>query len=256
MTSPALNLFGLNSFKSSCTQVSNVLFRVYIIIFGPKEISIIVGKHFLWLFPLSNSGSLRQKVCSFCLTLRAKGIIGMRYLNITTDHRWILLKRAGNMDFKVFLLLAWTSVWTNSWVWEALMLMWRQYNVLWRHCDVCRLTIVDGVVGEAESRLLYGAIWFEVHVEVVSSTCHYPSDHRPTPQSQPAGRWSRAWSKNRGPHDEVKTWKAFRITGPMWGESTGNRWIPFRKPVVQSLDLLSLLAWTSNTLLHKQCSCR
>ena len=28
-----------------------------------------------------------------------------------------------------------------------------------------------------------------------------------------------------------------RVTGPLWGESTGDRWIPFTKPVTRSCDV-------------------
>ena len=27
-------------------------------------------------------------------------------------------------------------------------------------------------------------------------------------------------------HDDVIKWKYFRVTDPLWGESTGHRWIP------------------------------
>ena len=30
-------------------------------------------------------------------------------------------------------------------------------------------------------------------------------------------------------HDDVMTWNAFRITDPLWWESTGDRWIPLTK---------------------------
>ena len=30
-------------------------------------------------------------------------------------------------------------------------------------------------------------------------------------------------------HDDVKTWKHFRHYWPLWGESTGDRWIPLTK---------------------------
>ena len=29
----------------------------------------------------------------------------------------------------------------------------------------------------------------------------------------------------------------FRVTGPLWGESTGDRWIPSERPVMRSLDI-------------------
>ena len=29
--------------------------------------------------------------------------------------------------------------------------------------------------------------------------------------------------------DDVITWKHFRVTGPLWGESTGHQWIPLTK---------------------------
>ena len=29
----------------------------------------------------------------------------------------------------------------------------------------------------------------------------------------------------------------FRVTGPLWGEFTGDRWIPLTKPVTQSFDV-------------------
>ena len=30
-------------------------------------------------------------------------------------------------------------------------------------------------------------------------------------------------------HDDVIKWKHFRLTGPLWGEFTGDRWIPLTK---------------------------
>ena len=30
----------------------------------------------------------------------------------------------------------------------------------------------------------------------------------------------------------------FRVTGPLWGESTDDRWIPSQRPVTRSLDVL------------------
>ena len=30
-------------------------------------------------------------------------------------------------------------------------------------------------------------------------------------------------------HDNVIKWDIFRVTGPLWGESTGHRWIPLTK---------------------------
>ena len=30
-------------------------------------------------------------------------------------------------------------------------------------------------------------------------------------------------------HDDVIKWKIFRVTGPLWGEFTGHRWIPLTK---------------------------
>ena len=33
----------------------------------------------------------------------------------------------------------------------------------------------------------------------------------------------------RGIHDDVIRWKYFRVTGPLWGESTGHQWIPITK---------------------------
>ena len=31
-------------------------------------------------------------------------------------------------------------------------------------------------------------------------------------------------------HDDVMKWQIFRVTGSMWGESTGHRWFPLTKP--------------------------
>ena len=38
-------------------------------------------------------------------------------------------------------------------------------------------------------------------------------------------------------HDDVIKWNIFRVTGPLWGESTGHRWIPSQTPVTQSFDV-------------------
>ena len=34
-------------------------------------------------------------------------------------------------------------------------------------------------------------------------------------------------------HDQMET---FSITDPLWGESTGHRWIPSQRPVTRSFD--------------------
>ena len=38
-------------------------------------------------------------------------------------------------------------------------------------------------------------------------------------------------------HDDVIKWKHFRVTGPLWGEFTGRRWIPLTKPGTRSFDV-------------------
>ena len=38
-------------------------------------------------------------------------------------------------------------------------------------------------------------------------------------------------------HDDVMKLHHFRLTGPLWGESTCNQWIPFKGPVTQSFDV-------------------
>ena len=37
------------------------------------------------------------------------------------------------------------------------------------------------------------------------------------------------WKEYTGLHDYVIKWKHFRVTGPLWGESTGHRGIPLTK---------------------------
>ena len=32
-------------------------------------------------------------------------------------------------------------------------------------------------------------------------------------------------------HDDVIKWKHFCVTGPLWGESTGHRWIPLSNAI-------------------------
>ena len=32
-----------------------------------------------------------------------------------------------------------------------------------------------------------------------------------------------------GDNEDVMTWKCFRITGPLWAETTGHQWIPTTK---------------------------
>ena len=46
---------------------------------------------------------------------------------------------------------------------------------------------------------------------------------------------------------DVMTWTAFRITGPLWGESTGHRWIPLEhnRPVTRRFIVSLLLPKTS-----------
>ena len=38
-------------------------------------------------------------------------------------------------------------------------------------------------------------------------------------------------------HDDVIKWEHFSHSWPLWGESTGHRWIPPTKPVTQSFDV-------------------
>ena len=38
-------------------------------------------------------------------------------------------------------------------------------------------------------------------------------------------------------HDDVIKWKHFRITGPLWRESTGHWWFPSQRPVTRSFDV-------------------
>ena len=37
----------------------------------------------------------------------------------------------------------------------------------------------------------------------------------------------------------------FCVTGPLWGESIGHRWIPSQKPVTQSFDISLICVWTN-----------
>ena len=49
---------------------------------------------------------------------------------------------------------------------------------------------------------------------------------------------------SRNCHDNVKKWKLFRVTGPLWGESTGHRWIPLTKVQWRGALMFSLIcAW-------------
>ena len=54
----------------------------------------------------------------------------------------------------------------------------------------------------------------------------------------------------------VFTWhgNVFRITGLLWGESTGHRIIPLTKPVMQSIAIFFYIS--PNKLFNKQSSCR
>ena len=45
------------------------------------------------------------------------------------------------------------------------------------------------------------------------------------------------WAHKTCAHDDVTKWKHFRVTGPLWGESTGDRWIPSQRPVTGSFDV-------------------
>ena len=36
--------------------------------------------------------------------------------------------------------------------------------------------------------------------------------------------------------------KGFRVTGPLWGASTGHRWIPSKRPVTRSFAVFFLSA--------------
>ena len=46
---------------------------------------------------------------------------------------------------------------------------------------------------------------------------------------------------------------AFCITGPLWGESTSDRWIPLKSPVMWYFDVFSLVSL--NKLLNRQLRC-
>ena len=45
-------------------------------------------------------------------------------------------------------------------------------------------------------------------------------------------------------YDDVNKWKYFRVTGLLYGEFTGHRWIPRTRPVTRSFDVLN--AWVNN----------
>ena len=38
----------------------------------------------------------------------------------------------------------------------------------------------------------------------------------------------------------------FRVTGTLWGESTGHRWIPLKRPVTRNFDVFFDLRWTNS----------
>ena len=47
-------------------------------------------------------------------------------------------------------------------------------------------------------------------------------------------------------HDDVIKLKPFRVTGPLWGESTGHRWIPLHKDQWRGAWIFSVIcAWTN-----------
>ena len=56
-------------------------------------------------------------------------------------------------------------------------------------------------------------------------------------------------------HDNVIKWKHFRVTGPLWGESTGDRSIPLKRGQWRgALLFFFICAWTNgnkNTLWRK-----
>ena len=62
---------------------------------------------------------------------------------------------------------------------------------------------------------------------------------------------------DKGPclvYDDVTTWKRFDITGPLWGESTGDRWIPLTKSQWCDVDVSFVVSL--NKLLNKQSDLR
>ena len=52
------------------------------------------------------------------------------------------------------------------------------------------------------------------------------------------------------PGDDVIKWKHLSVTGPLWGESTGDRWIPSQRPVTRSFEVFF------DRCLSKQSRCR
>ena len=54
--------------------------------------------------------------------------------------------------------------------------------------------------------------------------------------------------------DDVIKWKHFRVTGPLWGEFTGHRWIPSLRPMTRIFVVFFDLRL--NKRLSKQLRCR
>ena len=48
-------------------------------------------------------------------------------------------------------------------------------------------------------------------------------------------KYETAWRSTN--HDDVTKWKHFLCCWPLWGESTGHRWIPPQRPVARSCDV-------------------
>ena len=66
---------------------------------------------------------------------------------------------------------------------------------------------------------------------------------------------SPSWLLWGGAHDDVIKWKHFRVTGPLCGEFTGQRWIPLTKATLGSYNFRAIFthAWAGVTTL---CSCK
>ena len=45
--------------------------------------------------------------------------------------------------------------------------------------------------------------------------------------------------------DDVTNRNIFRVTGSLWGESTGHLWIPSQRPVTRSFEFSLICAWTN-----------
>ena len=66
------------------------------------------------------------------------------------------------------------------------------------------------------------------------------------------GAWRTQFVISKDIHDDVINGNLFRVTGPLWGESIGHRWLPLTK--ASFVELMFSLIWTNSWAKNRDAS--